>query len=147
MKTVVPNNEVFKSSFETASASRMHLVRYYLRALELYLKEDPNPAFVPSEDPKAINTEHILPITPGPDWHVDPDVAATYHKRLGNMVLLEAMKNTKIGNKSFYEKRQAFEESPYITTQEVLKYTDWGPEEIRKRQERLAVLAPKVWPI
>jgi hypothetical protein len=147
MKTVVPNDEVFKTSFEVASASRMYLVRYYLRAIELYLKEDPNPAFVPNEDPKAINVEHILPITPGPQWKIDVDEAATWYKRLGNMVLLDAIKNTKIGNKAFDEKKQALVESSYLTTQKAGKNNSWGPDEIRERQIWLAKYVPKVWPI
>ncbi len=147
MKTVVPNDEVFKTSFEVASASRMYLVRYYLRAIELYLKEDPNPAFVPNEDPKAINVEHILPITPGPQWKIGVDEAATWYKRLGNMVLLDATKNTKIGNKAFGEKKQALMESSYLTTQKAGKNNSWGLNEIRERQIWLAKYAPKVWPM
>jgi len=147
MKTVVPNDEVFRASFAVASASRMHLVRYYLRAIELYLKEDPNPAFVPNEDPKAITVEHILPITPGSQWQIDSNVAAGWYKRLGNMVLLDAMKNTKIGNKAFDEKKQALVESPYLTTQQAGECDNWGPTEISEHQKKLAEHAPKVWPI
>ena len=147
MKTVVPNDEVFRSSFEVASASRMYLVRYYLRAIELYLKEDPNPAFVPNEDPRVINVEHILPITPGSQWKISADEAATWYKRLGNMVLLDAIRNTKIGNREFGEKKQTLAESSYLTTQKAGKNKKWGLDEIRERQAWLAKYAPKVWPI
>lgn len=147
MKSVVPNDEVFRVSFEIASAGRMHFVRYYLRAIELYLKEDPNPAFVPNEDPKAINIEHILPITPSTEWKIEPDIALSYYRRIGNMVLLDAMKNTKIGNKTFADKRQSYVDCPYLTTKEIVKYKKWGPKEITERQKGLANIAIKVWPL
>jgi len=147
MKTVVPNDETFKTSFEVASASRTHLVRYYLRAIELYLKKDPNPAFIPNEDPRAINIEHILPITPGPGWEISSDLAAGWYKRLGNMVLLDASKNVELGNKAFEDKKQALLASPYITTQWAGKCDKWGSHEITAHQKWLAQYAPEVWPI
>ncbi len=147
MSSIIPNDEVFKASFVTASIRKTKLARYYLRAIDLYQKDDPTPQFIPNPDTTVVNTEHILPVNPSEDWNIEPDIAATYYKRLGNLVLLGAADNVKIGNKTFHEKKEVFKGSPYIATEWVAEYDKWGPEEIIDRQKKLADLVPKVWPI
>lgn len=147
MAQIVPNDEVFKSTFAVATVRRTAFARYYLRAIDLYQKGDEYPQFIPNEDTKAVNLEHILPENPGPGWKVASDVAASYYKRLGNLCLIRSVDNSKIGNKSFDDKKPAFEDSPYIATDQLTKYNDWGPNEITDRQNKLAELTPKVWPI
>jgi Protein of unknown function (DUF1524) len=147
MVGVVPNNEVFKSTFSTATVRLARLARYYHRSIDLFLKDDPRPQFVPNDDTTAVNIEHILPVNPNDEWQITPDVAASYHRRLGNMVLLGAKDNVKIGNKTFKEKQQVFKDSPYNLTVEVSKYTSWGIDEIKAHQLKMAELAPKVWPL
>lgn len=146
MGEFVPNDEVFRKAFAIASVRRSQLARYYLRALELYVKEEPRPQFVPNEDVQAVNLEHILPVTPSDEWKIEDDVAQAYYRRIGNMVLLNTTDNVEIGNKNFAEKKQMFKGHPYILTKEVAAYRKWGPEEIEKRQAKLAELAPFVWP-
>jgi uncharacterized protein with ParB-like and HNH nuclease domain len=147
MAKQMPNDAAFKASFETANIRRTNLARYYLRAIDLYQKEDPKPQFIPNPDTTAVNAEHVLPVNPGSEWKIEPDIASTYYKRLGNIVLLGAQDNVKLGNKPFREKREIFSQSPYIATEWVSQYETWGPEEITDRQKKLATLAPKVWPI
>ncbi len=144
---IVPSDAVFRAAFEVATVRRTHLARYYLRAIDLLLAGEKYPQFVPNEDTKAVNIEHILPVAPGAEWHVPPDVAEGHYKRIGNMCLLSSKTNVKIGNQAFDEKKPYFKESAFLTTQEVATYETWGPQEIRDRQERLAALAVKVWPI
>jgi hypothetical protein len=147
MSNVVHGDHAFKEAFKTASIFKTKLARYYIRAIDLYLADDPYPQFVPNEDVKAVNAEHILPQTPGDGWNIPADVAASYSKRLGNLVLMRAMDNVKIGNKGFSEKKDFYRGSPFITTQWAAEYSKWGPDEINNRQNKLAELAPKVWPI
>jgi hypothetical protein len=147
MLSVVPNNEVFKSSFAVASVRRANLARYYLRAIDLYLMDDPYPQFIPNDDTRAVNIEHVLPVTPGDGWNIASDVAAAFHKRLGNMALLGAQDNVKIGNRPFDAKKKTFEKSPYKTTEMIAEYDEWGPEQITDRQQRLSVYVPKIWPL
>jgi hypothetical protein len=45
-------------------------------------------------------------------WDVNADIAAAYYRRLGNMVLLNAEDNVKIGNKGLDEKRRVYKDSP-----------------------------------
>lgn len=147
MSTVVHNDRAFKEGFEVASVRQIKFARYYLRAIDLYLAQEPHPQFLPNEDTLSVNAEHVLPVTPGSDWNISPDIIASYSKRLGNIVLLSAPDNVKVGNKNFTEKKRVYKISPFKTTQWVADYKQWGPEEINQRQKRLAELAPKVWPI
>lgn len=144
---VVPSDEEFKVAFSAASVRRANLARYYLRAIDLYQKGEPHPQLLVNEDPDAVNIEHILPINPSDGWKIPRDVAEAYHKKLGNMVLLSSPDNVKIGNKVFDEKKKVYKESLIISTRWVSDYTDWGTEQIKERQEKLAELAPLVWPI
>jgi hypothetical protein len=117
-----------------------------LRALELH-GEETQPQLLINEDPDAVNLEHVLPVNPSAGWKIDAETAATYHKRLGNMVLLGAKQNVTLGNGTFDSKRKTLQQSPFKITQEVGKHKGWGPDQIKDRQTKLAALAPKVWPI
>jgi Protein of unknown function (DUF1524) len=88
MADVIPRDRVFQEEFSRASVKKNNLARYYLRAIELYRSEDPEPQFLINEDPNAVNLEHVLPVTPSPEWNVDAETASVFHRRLGNMVLL-----------------------------------------------------------
>lgn len=147
MKKYVPTNREFEEAFAGARVSRPHLARYYLRALEKSLKRDPQPEYVANEDVAEINLEHVLPLTPGTDWKIDPDVARAAQRLLGNMVLLKANQNRDIGNKSFAEKRKIFKSSGYYITQQVATNDQWTLDEIKKRQARLAKTAIETWPL
>lgn len=147
MVSTIPSDIEFQSQFEIAVVSKSKLARYFLRALELKYKGDPEPEFVPNEE-TVINLEHILPANPGAGWpKLDPETLRTYYQRLGNMVLLQASRNAAIGNKTFKEKLPILRASAYLLTKEVATYKEWGIDEINDRQARLAELAVQTWPI
>ncbi len=88
-----------------------------------------------------------MPRKPGQDWrHFKAEAVAAYVSRLGNLVLLRASSNTRLGNAAFSTKRPVYSASPYVLTRMVASATDWTPTEIDKRQEVLAGLAVKTWP-
>jgi hypothetical protein len=147
MSEVVPNDAVFRAAFAIASVRQGHLARYYLKAIDLYLKGEPKPQLLPSEDTTALNLEHVLPVTPSANWDISADVAAAYYRRLGNMALLGAADNVRLGNKPFTEKKKTYKGSPFILTDELSGFKKWGPEEISKHQQRMAEVAPKIWSI
>src|SRR5262249_33220620 len=92
--------------------------------------------------------EHVLPERPAEAWGVSEETAAALYKRLGNMVLLKLSVNTRIGNVSFEEKKKAYKASSHLLlTKQVLKCSTWGEQEIKNRQEKLAELAIKTWPL
>ncbi len=146
MNEFVPANKQFQEEFSKANVSKAALARYYLRAIELYGKEL-LPQLLINEDPNAVNLRHVLPLNPSKDWKIDAETTAAFYKRIGNMVLLGAKDNVSLGNGTFDSKRKTLKESPFTTTQEVGKREKWDADEIRKRQTKLAELAPKVWPL
>lgn len=145
MAPYVPTDTEFQEAFATARVSRQHLARYYLRALEKSVTNDPHPEYVANEDVSDISLEHILPLQYSSHWGIDPETAATAQKLLGNMVLLRTSQNRDIGNAAFDKKREILQSSGYYTTKEVGSCETWGMEEIRERQRRLAELAVKTW--
>jgi len=147
MHEIIPSDEVFKKAFEIVTVRRANLARYYLRSIELHLKQERKPQLVPNEDTNAVNIEHILPVTPSTDWKLAPEIAASLYRRLGNMVLLGARDNVDIGNKSFREKKKTFAKSPFDLTRKIAQFDKWGAEEIEKVQHELAEHVSKVWPI
>lgn len=147
MLDVVPGDVAFKDAFESISIRKTNLARYYLRSLELHVKEERRPQVVPSEDTLAVNLEHVLPVNPSNEWRIEPEIAEAYYRRLGNMVLLNAQKNVEIGNAGFEDKKNAFKKSPFVLTSQVARYSSWGPDQINRRQAQLAAYATDVWPI
>lgn len=144
----IPNDAEFETSFASATVSQSHLARYYLRALEKQIKKEPEPEWVPTDDERAVNLEHVLPENPEQFWAtVSADDAEAYYKRIGNLAILQASKNSRIGNKSFSEKQTIFAKSTYYWTQAIGKQDDWGLKEIEVRQRNLARIAPQTWPI
>lgn len=147
MSDVVPTDALFETAFSEARVSHVYLARYYLRAMELYLKKEPEPEWVPQDEEQAINLEHILPEHPGNEWpDIDSETAAAYYKRLGNMVILQAKKNSMIGNSPYKEKGPVLQDSTFTLTIEAAQCASWGAKEIKERQNRLAKLAVETWP-
>ncbi len=145
MTGIVPSDTQFESDFAIAQISKSKLARYLLRSLERKAKQEPEPEFIPNAE-TVINLEHILPENPGNKWgKLDPETARAFHRRLGNMVLLKASKNTKIGNNAFGDKLSTLQSSTFLLTSEVSQNTQWGTHEIIERQKKLAALAVKTW--
>ena len=144
---VIPNDAVFEVSFAQARVSQVHLARYYLRALEMKVKGEAEPEWVPTEDEQSVNLEHVLPEHPEGNWpDIDEDTARAYWRRIGNMVIMQAKKNSLIGNSSFEDKRPILAASTFTLTQEAASYDAWGLVQIEARQSRLAKLAVETWP-
>ena len=146
LQKIIPNDEAFKASFKTARSSKAFLARYYMTTLERAANGEENCELVPNENVAAVNLEHVLPENPEQNWaHVEPDVAAAYSKRLGNLAILSTALNTEIGNKGFEEKRKLLSTSNFKLTRGIAEYSTWGPAEIDARQAMLADLAVKAW--
>jgi len=101
-------------------------------------------------DERQCTVEHILPRS-SQHWDgwagfegVDPK---DWAHRAGNLTLLGKADN-KPGtkeNKSFMKKKEIFAESGFKITRGLDKYDDWTPENVRKRQSKMAQLAVRVW--
>jgi hypothetical protein len=134
----------FRIAFANATVNVAKTARYYLRALEREAKNEPNPENVPNSD-KAINLEHIMPESPNSDWNVTQQDLETHLNRLGNLALMQADRNNKIGNLKFSEKREIFKISTFLLTNRIAQAEKWGIEEIESRQKIMADLAVKTW--
>jgi Protein of unknown function DUF262/Protein of unknown function (DUF1524) len=145
---IIPSDTDFENSFSEARISYSYFARYLLRALEMKKKGETEPEFVPMDDEQIINLEHILPENPDSNWKgIDNETLLAYYKRLGNMVIMQAKKNTLIGNSKFEDKKKIFKKSAYLLTNEVAEYQNWGAKEIVHRQKNLAKLATQIWTI
>lgn len=143
----VPTDRDFRSVFATHTVRRGWLARYYLIALEKSVNGEGQPELVPNADKNQVNLEHVLPKNADAgDWpSFTPDELNDMKLMLGNMVLLRAADNTGLGNGSFEAKRPTLSASKLALTKEVGMESDWTPEAIRARQERLAELAVTTW--
>jgi len=147
-KDIVPKDAEFEAAFSSAQVSQSRLARYYLRAIENSRKQQPDPEWVASDDTKGVNLEHVLPEVPGSAWpNVTDDDAVAYWRRIGNLAIMQANKNSKLGNQGFSEKRPVLGQSTYCWTAEIAKETTWGPKQIGERQRRLAAAAVLTWPL
>jgi uncharacterized protein DUF262/uncharacterized protein DUF1524 len=144
---IMPRDEAFQVAFSLAKVSNQRLARYYLRSLEMTAKGEREPWFVPQEDRTIITLEHVLPRRPGSGWtQFTEDEARNFATRLGNLVLLRASSNSRLGNESFSAKKAILAESPYVLTNMAGNVESWTPSAIQQRQERLAELAVRTWP-
>ena len=147
MSKVIPTDAEFKTAFGTKRVSNNGLARYLLRALEMKLQDQPEPEWIPNED-IVINLEHVLPQRFDDSWEsFDEDSAADYCTRIGNMVLLKATPNSTIGNQDFAVKKAQYLQSTFALTKEVGKVAKWDSDAIESRQNKLADLAVKTWPL
>lgn len=142
----IPTDTQFEEQFKVATVSQSYLARYYLRSLEMQVKGEPDPCFIPNDDQQAINLEHVLPKNPEGNWpQFTQDTADAFYRRLGNMVLLQARFNSDLRSASFAEKKKAYKDSPYELTRQLGVEPEWNTESIAKRQAILAKSAVRTW--
>ena len=111
-------------------------------------KGEAEPWFHPTDDRSIINLEHILPKKPEQNWpQFKPEEIGIYANRIGNQVLLRATDNSVMGSGPVFKEKPVFAASPYVLTSQIAQLSDWTPDAIIKRQETLAALAVKTWPI
>lgn len=148
LQDVIPSDALFQTAFSEARVSQAFLARYYLRALEISQKGQSDPELIPTDDETSVNLEHLMPENPGEFWpNIDHDAVSAYFRRLGNMVIMQAKKNSMIGNSSFSDKKKELKQSAFLLTSEVAQSSSWGIAEIKERQKKLAELAVKTWPL
>jgi uncharacterized protein DUF262/uncharacterized protein DUF1524 len=148
LESITPSDGEFRTASETARVSNAKLARYYLRSLEMQAKEVAQPWFVPQEDREFINLEHILPRKPEDNWpDFSEDDVRSLSTRLGNLALIRTTDNSNLKSEPFVEKKKVYANSPYELTSQVAVVDNWTPVTISERQEQLAQLAVKAWPV
>ncbi|QIZ73175.1 DUF262 domain-containing protein [Oxynema aestuarii] len=143
LRPVYVSDEKFERDFSVlkieTKGQKKKLVRYILAKLENYVSGKP----INEETPSI---EHILPESPDRQWEQEftNEQMADMRYRLGNLTFLEPSFNREIGQKKYDIKRQKYQQSSYILTQQITN-DDWTPDSIARRQQELARQAIRVW--
>ena len=148
LQKVFVSDKDFKQLFAVANVSKTKLARYYLRTIEEANSKKREKEWV-NWDPNVLTLEHILPKTlPEKGWgQYDTELHKEYRNRIGNFCLLVKTKNNSMPTQDFSVKKDAYKESDLELTQSVSNNASWNPSDIEKRQETLAELAVKTWPL
>ena len=148
MNNIAPDDITFERAFEIAEVSKIVIARYYLHSLENFKRGEEFPQIGYFEVPEnTINLEHIMPDHEEAGWTVSLTEAQSNYRRIGNMTLLSTKANSQLGCAPFSEKKKVYAQSTFLLTQEVAESATWGPKEVGQRQQELAALAKKVWPL
>lgn len=97
-----------------------------------------------------IMLEHILPRNAKDAYwttNFTVDERKNWCNKLGNLVIINGTKNTKLNNKAFAEKVEQYlsKKSDFEITKEVLALNDWKIESVAGRQESLMNRALNLW--
>lgn len=148
LNKVVPTDSEFFTSFASARVSKAYLARYYLQSIERQATGETQPELVPNTNANEVNLEHVLPQNPSPAWgQIEDEVADAFFNRIGNLALMKQKINSDIGNAGFDAKKGALTNSQFELTKKIADNDNWMPENIEIRQNELATLAIKAWPI
>ena len=98
---------------------------------------------------KGLTVEHIMPQDLTDEWRaaLGSDANAIHARllhTLGNLTLTGY--NPELSNRPFNEKRRLFQDSNLAMNRNIAEDTEWGPEQIRSRAERLTERAIEIWP-
>lgn len=147
LKSVYVVDETFKNSFSTKvinTKSSKKLVRYILVHIENHLAQKNI-----DEEETSATVEHILSESFNVDnWgeQFSEEEHFNLYNRLGNHTLLEPKLNKLAADKNFQEKKDIYLQSQYKMTNTITQ-SEWNPEILKRRQERLAKWATAVWKV
>ena len=143
LRSVYVSDEKFQQDFSLLSiptkGQKKKLSRYILYKLEMDASRiDIN------ED--SFSIEHILPESPNSEWRknfTDAQIEEMVY-RIGNVTPLEPSKNREVGNELYSVKQEAYQQSVYQLTQNILA-EEWTPNTLSNRQKELAKRAIHIW--
>lgn len=106
----------------------------------------------PYYDHSVITVEHVLPQTPKSDseWLKHFKNPEQYVHKLGNLVLLTRAKNSQARNYDFKKKKMSYFQSSngvssFALTSQVIQETEWTPDVLFSRQNKLIQLLKTAW--
>ncbi|ADH68486.1 DUF262 domain-containing protein [Nocardiopsis dassonvillei] len=101
---------------------------------------------------ETITVEHVLPQNPAPGWtsSFNQEQRDYWTHRVGNLVLLNRRKNSQAQNYGFLRKKEKYFMGKggvvtFALTSQVLTHSEWTPEVIQERQERLVETLAREW--
>lgn len=152
---LVPNNNEFLQDFGRWSSGDPARARYILAELEVAEYRQSHQGAYPEESPawEELTLEHVFPSKPSNEWssemNADPELRQEYVNRLGNLCLLQGKSNKEASSKGFdYKKEHTYAKSDLTLTSQIAQsYNEWNRASIEQRQEELAQLALRAWPL
>ena len=139
-----------KNPIPTPPTNLPLLTAFYPQILRNTQKErgDSDPELVPNPNANVVNLEHVLPQNASSSWsHIPLDEQVLLLKRIGNMALMKSKLNAKAANDSFASKRAFYAKSEFRLTKQLAAGNTWNRRRVERRQEDLADLAVKTWPL
>ena len=146
-----PGDDVFQDAlvqFPLYQSTRY--CKAVLHRLERELERD-GPSLPDPVDLDKCEVEHVMPQTPDVEWNRYLGDDCAHHEKwvhtLGNLTLLGPECNHGLGNKSFGEKLPFLSRSNIRLSETFREGGDpWRIEQIRRRGEKLAKMAARIWP-
>lgn len=125
----------------------------FVRPLLLRLNAEMLDKTIPTYFPRNVTLEHILPQKPGPrsQWRAkfpEQKKRIELSQMLGNFAILSSKVNPKASNFDFHRKREIMfgssDSNVFPLTAQLVRYSDWTPDDIMKRQAELTDLAREI---
>ncbi len=142
LKAEAPSAQLFKERFGEVcyknSENSRRLIKYILSEIDSRLRATDENRI----DFNTVNIEHVLPQNPHKDWRLTKNEVKGYVNKIGNLTLLSKRINSKVQNVPIEKKLPELEKSELPITRElVLSNSEWGEEQIIRRQEEFAETA------
>ena len=104
----------------------------------------------------VLSIEHVLPqtVSSGSEWEItwnDLEERTYWLNKIGNLIPLTRRHNSKAQNYDFTTKKEKYFKNSdtgvtsYALATDVLNYTEWTPETVKKRQQKLIDIYKKGW--
>lgn len=139
---LIPADPEFKLAFTTYGDISVSRAKYLLAMLEKANDEKlGRPERALEWYSRTVTIEHVLPQS-AHNSAADPTVI----NQIGNLALLEKKLNHHAGSKPFKDKKELYEQSQYILTNDLAPQQDWDAASIARRTELLSELACRSWP-
>ncbi len=96
------------------------------------------------------NLEHIIPKKPNTAWLTffkDKQIEdyTTLNYKIGNMTILLSEWNSGLKNKFFDQKVTVYKKSDLPLNEDLKSFTEFGTDEVNKRQNMIGMRAEKLW--
>lgn len=140
------SDELFKDALLKYNAEgSLDIARFILRKFEHL--DDSTKTLNGNQE---VHVEHIMPQNPEDitSWgfeNIDDNSFREHLWALGNLVLLDSKKNTKIKNHSFESKKAEYANSGLRQVHELIKQDMWNAQTIEKRTEKIAERSVETW--
>lgn len=151
IKILEPPEEEFNESFKTFETKKGKLAKYILIRINDDMLLEKGEKELDTNNTKT-NLEHIIPKKPNASWltffkdkKIEDYTSLNY--KIGNMTILVSEWNSSLKNKFFDQKVAVYRKSNLPLNEDLKSYTEFGADEIMKRQKMIGERAEKLWKI